>query len=99
MRWAILVIKSLGIGVLAIVLSLVTLLVAAQLYGKYVLHLGPNEAVGWDPVALFGSHWKAALLSIPVLIFLIGFGAGFWFFSRSLRQAGAIAGDKSPYHK
>jgi hypothetical protein len=71
--------------VLAIVLSIVTLFVAVQLYGKYVLRLGPNEAVGWDPTALFGSHWKVALLSIPALVFLIGFGAGFWFFSRSLR--------------
>ncbi len=85
MQWAVVAIKSLGIGVVAIVLSLVTLLVAAQLYGKYVLHVGPNEALGWDPVALFGSHWKAALLSTSVLIFLIGFSAGFWFFSRSLR--------------
>jgi len=81
MRWVILVIKCLGVGVVAIVLALVTLLVAVQLYEKYALHLGPNEALGWDPVALFGSHWKAALLSIPVLILLIGFGAGFWFFS------------------
>jgi hypothetical protein len=85
MRWAIIAIKSLGIGVLAIALALVTLLVSAQLYGKYVLHLGPNEALGWDPGALFGPHWKAALLSVPALIFLIGFGAAFWFFSRSLQ--------------
>jgi hypothetical protein len=85
MRYAILVTKSVGIGVVAIVLLIAMLLVAAQLYGKYVLHLGPNEALGWDPVALFGSHYKAALLSIPVLVFLFGFGAGFWFFSRSLR--------------
>jgi hypothetical protein len=85
MRWAILAIKSLGIGVLAIALSLVTLLIAAQLYETYVRHIGQNEALGWDPVALFGSHWKAALLSIPALIFLIGFVAAFRFFSRSLR--------------
>jgi membrane-anchored protein YejM (alkaline phosphatase superfamily) len=46
MRWVFLVAKSLAMGVLAIVLSLIVLLVTSSLYEKYVLHLGPNEAVG-----------------------------------------------------
>jgi membrane-anchored protein YejM (alkaline phosphatase superfamily) len=84
MRWVFLVAKSLATGVLAIVLSLIVLLVTSSLYDKYVLHLGPNEAMGWDPVSLFGQHWKLVLIGIPVLIFLLGCMAGFWFFDRSV---------------
>jgi len=85
MRWALVVAKSFASGLFAIVLAIVGLLVALHLYSRYVLHLGPNEQVGWDPVSLFGQHFKFVLLSIPVLIFLLGFGAGFLFFSRSVR--------------
>jgi hypothetical protein len=86
LRWAACVIKSVFAGVGALVLVVIILVVSAELYGKYVAHLGPNETLGWDPSALFGKHWKAALLSIPVLILLTGFLTGLWFFSRSLRQ-------------
>ena len=69
MRWTICVIKSVAVGFGVLLMGLVALVVASELYGKYVLRLGPNEAVGWDPVSLFGQHWKVALLGIPVLIF------------------------------
>ncbi len=85
MRWALIVVKSLAAGLAAVCLAFIGLLVALHLYGRYVLHIGPDEAVGWDPVSLFGQHWKLAVVSIPILIFLVGFGAGFWFFSRPLR--------------
>jgi len=75
MRWVFLVVNSLATGVLAIVVSLIALL---------VLHLGSNQAVGWDPVSLFGQYWKLVLIGIPVLIFLLGCMAGFWFFGRSV---------------
>jgi len=84
MRCVFLVAKSLGTGVLAIVLSLTVLLVTSYVYDKYVLHLGPSEAVGWDPVSLFGQYWKLVLIGIPVLIFLLGCMAGVWFFGRSV---------------
>ena len=96
MRWAIVVIKSFATGAFATLLALVALVVALFLYPdrytKDVLHhLGPNEQMGWDPVSLFhqlfGRHWKFVILSIPVLIFFIGFSAGFWFFSRALRPS------------
>lgn len=83
MRWVFLVVKSLATGVLAIVLVLIALLVALHLYGKYVLHLGPNQGVGWDPVSIFGPYWKVVLVGTPVLIFVLGCMAGFWLFSRS----------------
>jgi hypothetical protein len=85
MRCALVVVKSLAAGLIAICLALIGLFVVLHLYSRYVLHLGPGEAVGWDPVSLFGRHWKLAVLSIPTLIFLLGFGAGFWFFSKPLR--------------
>jgi len=84
MRWVPLLTKSFATGVLAIVLSLIALLVTLQVYGKYFLHLGPNESVGWDPVSLLGHHWKLLVLAVPVLIFLAGSVVGFLFFSRSV---------------
>jgi hypothetical protein len=86
LRWILVVIKSLAAGALAIVLVFVALTVGAELYRRYVLRLGPNEMIGCDPVSLFGHHWAFFLVGIPVLIFLVGFAAGFWFFS-TLRNA------------
>jgi len=85
MRWRLVVIKSLATGVLAIVATAIALPVTLHLYAKYVLHAPPNVAVGWDPVSLFGQHWKLVLVGTPVLIFLLGCMAGFWFFRRSMR--------------
>jgi hypothetical protein len=84
MRWILVAVTSLATGVLAVVASLIGLLVAAHLYAKYVLHFPPNLAVGWDPVSLFGQYWKLVLVGTPVLIFLLGGMAGFWFFSRAI---------------
>jgi len=86
MRWVLLAIKSLATGVFAIVVSLITLLIGLQLYAKYVLHLGPNHLVGWDPISLFGQHWKIIAIAIPLLIFLAGATAGLWFFSPRLTR-------------
>ena len=82
MRWVLVVAKSFASGLFAIVLAIIGLLVALYLYSRHVVH--PNQQVGWDPVTL-GHYWKFKLLSIPILIFLLGFGAGFLFFSKSLR--------------
>jgi len=82
MRSALLIIESLASGVLALVIFLIALLVALQLWGKYVLHLAANQGVGWDPVSLFGPYWKFAVFGIPGLVFLAGAAAGFWFFRR-----------------
>ena len=97
LRWTLVVIKSLATGLFATVLALVALIVSTELYTRYVLHLGPNEGVGWDPVSLLGWHWAFFLASIPVLIFVAGFAAGFWLFSRSLRtqQISAAAAGQS----
>ena len=84
MPWVVLALKSLATGVLAVALSLVALLVTLLFYVKYGLHAGPGEAIGWDPVAVFGPQWRIAVLAVPLLIFLVGFFAGFWFFERSL---------------
>jgi hypothetical protein len=82
MRSALLIIESLAAGVVAVVALLIALLVALQLYSKHVLHLAANQAVGWDPVSIFGPHWKFAFFGIPGLVFLIGATAGFWFFRK-----------------
>ena len=82
MRWFLVCVESLASGVLAIFASLVILVVALHLYTRYVLGIGLNQAVGWDPISLFGPHWKLALMGIPLVIFGVGSSVGFWFFSR-----------------
>jgi amino acid permease len=84
MRWALVFLESLATGVVSILVSLVVLVVALHLWTRCVLGIGPNVAVGWDPISLFGSHWKLAVMGIPAAIFAFGFGAGFWFFSKRL---------------
>ena len=69
---------------LTIVLSLALLFVPLSIYGKYVLGIGSNEAVGWDPVSLFGRYWKLGVIGIPLLIFGLGCSLGFWFLSKRL---------------
>lgn len=49
MRWLLVCIQSLASGVLAVLESLVVLVVALHFYDRYVLGIGPNQAVEWDP--------------------------------------------------
>ena len=86
MRWVLLFLGSLATGVLTIVLSLALLLVSLFIYGKYVLGITSNGAVGWDPVSLFGRYWKLGVIGIPLLIFGLGCGVGFWFLSKRLHS-------------
>jgi preprotein translocase subunit SecD len=86
MRWFLVCLESLASGVLAIFASLVILVVVLHLYTRYVLGIGPNQTVGWDPISLFGPHWKLALMGFPLLILGIGFSIAFWFFSRLVRR-------------
>jgi hypothetical protein len=56
-------------------------------YERYFLGVASNQAVGWDPVSLFGSlfwYWKLGVIGIPLLIFGLGSRLGFWFFSKRL---------------
>ena len=84
MRWALVTLQSIASGVLLVLASIVFLAIALYLYGRFVLGIGPHQAIGWDLASLFGPHWKLTLLSIPVIIFGVGFSIGFWFFSRRL---------------
>jgi len=84
MRWALITLESLAAGVFAILVSLVAVVIGLNLWARYMLGLGPRQAVGLDPISLIGPHWKLALLGIPVAIFVFGFSAGFWFFSKRL---------------
>ena len=76
MRWALVFLENLAAGVVSILVSLVVLVVVLQLWARYVLGIGRNVAVGWDPVSLFGSHWKLAVIGISAAIFAFGFSAG-----------------------
>ena len=84
MPWALIFLGSLATGVSSILLSLVVLVFALQLWSRYLPGIGSNQAVGWDPVSLFGSHWKLVVVGIAAAIFTVGFRAGFWFFSKRL---------------
>ncbi len=84
MRWILLFLGSVATGVLTIVLSLALLLASLYIYGKYALGIPSNGAVGWDPVLLFGRYWKLGVIGIPLLIFGLGCGVGFWFLSKRL---------------
>jgi hypothetical protein len=75
---------SVATGLLTIVLSLALLLVTLYIYDEYVLGISANGAVGWDPVVLFGQYWKLGVIGTPLLIFGLGCGLGFWFFSKRL---------------
>ncbi len=78
MRSVLLFFGSLAAGVLAIVLSLTLLLVSLSIYERYVLGITSNGSVGWDPISIFG-RW---VVGIPLLIFGLGCGGGFWFLSK-----------------
>ena len=80
MRSVLLFFGSLAAGVLAIVLSLALLLVSLSIYAKYVLGIASNGSVGWDPVSIYG-RW---VIGIPLLIFGLGYSAGFWFLRKRL---------------
>jgi hypothetical protein len=84
MRWVLLFLGSLATGVLTIVLSLALLLVSLSIYDRYVLWIASKEAVGWDPVSLFGRYWKLGMIGIPLFIFCLGCSVGFWFLSKRL---------------
>jgi hypothetical protein len=84
MRWILVCLGSLATGVLTIVLSLALLLLSLSVYDRYVLGIASNEAVGWDPVSLFGRYWMLGVIGIPILIFGLGCSVGFWFLSKRL---------------
>ena len=88
MRWLFVWLESLASGVLAVFAFLIILTVALRLYSRYVLGIGPDQTVfiGWDPVSLFGSYWKLALIGIPLGIFASGFTIAFWFFSKRVHR-------------
>ena len=86
MHWALTFLASLASGVFSILASLVVLVVVLHLCAGYMFGTGAHEAVGWDPVSRFGSHWKAAVVGIPAVVFAFGFSAAFWLFSK--RQHG-----------
>ena len=71
-------------SMLTIVASLVLLLASLFVYERYILGVASNQAVGWDPVSLFGRYWKLGVIGIPLLIFGLGCSLGFWFFSKRL---------------
>jgi hypothetical protein len=80
-RWLLLFLGSFATGLLTVVSSLVLLLVAVFLYGRYVLGISSNQAVAWDPAFFFG---RVGAIGIPVLIFGLGCGVGFWFLNKRL---------------
>jgi hypothetical protein len=81
MRWILLFLGSVATGVLTMVLSLTLLLVSVYIYGKYVLGISSNGVVAWDPISLFG---RVGVIGVPLLIFGLGCGVGFWFLSKRL---------------
>ncbi len=82
MRWILLFLGSVATGVLTLVLLLAVLVVSLYLYGKYALEIPSKGSIGWDPVALFGRYWKLGVFGIPLLIFGLGCGLGFWFLGK-----------------
>ena len=82
--------ETLATGVLAIILSLVVFFTGLSAYSRYALGQVSNGAVGWDVVslfgALFGQHWKLAIIGILIGIFLFGGTVGFWFFSQRVHR-------------
>lgn len=84
MRRILVCLGSLATAVLAVGLSLALVLVSLFLYGRFVLGIASNKAVGWDPVSLFGRYRKLGVIGIPLLIFGLGCGVGFWFLSKRL---------------
>jgi hypothetical protein len=80
MRWILLFLGSVATGVLTIILSLNLLLVSVSIYGKYVLGVPSNQPVAWDPMR-FG---RVGVMGVPLLIFGLGCGVGFWFLSKRL---------------
>jgi hypothetical protein len=83
MRWILVCLGSLATGILTIVLSIALLLVSLAIYNRYVLGIASNEAVGWDPVSIFGRDW---VIGVPLLIFGLGCSVGFWFLSKRLHR-------------
>ncbi|MFY9674899.1 MAG: hypothetical protein WAK13_10630 [Terriglobales bacterium] len=82
MRWILVFLGSVATGVLTIMLSLALLLVSLYVYGKRAPGTPSNASVGWDPVVLFGQYWKLGVIGIPLLIFGLGCGMGFWFLTK-----------------
>lgn len=76
MRWILVCLGSLASGVLTIMLSLALLILSLSVYDRYILGIASNEAVGWDPVSLFGRYWKLGVIGIPLLIFGLGCSVG-----------------------
>ncbi len=96
MRWALVILKSLVVGVLGTLLSLIALVTALVLYTRNALGVPPGTQVGWDVVSLFGPHWRVVLMTIPVAIFSLGFGLAFLRFSRRVPASGHRSVTRNP---
>ena len=96
MRWAWVIIKSIGSGFVALAAAFVFLGMLLTIYAWLMLPKVPENTegggeVGWDLISLI-MRWglsqhaaEAVLLGYGFLIFAIGFAIGFWHFSRPLR--------------
>jgi hypothetical protein len=80
MRWILLFLGSVATGVLTIVFSLVLLLVLLYLQGRHVVGVSSNQPVAWDPISMFGRVGHG----VPLLLFGLGCGVGFWFLNKRL---------------
>jgi hypothetical protein len=78
-RWILLFLGSVATGVLTTVSSLTLLFISIYLYGRCILKM--RGGVAWDPISLFG---RVGVVAIPLLIFGLGCGVGFWFLSKRL---------------
>jgi hypothetical protein len=81
MRWILLFFGSVATGVLTIVFSLALLLVSVHVYGKYVLGIPSDQPVAWDPNLPFA---RVVAIGVPLLLFGLGCGVGFWFLNKRL---------------
>jgi hypothetical protein len=81
MRRILLFLGSVATGVLTIVFSLVLLLVSLYLQGRHVVGVSSNQVVAWDPISLF----SRVGLGVPLLLFGLGCGVGFWFLNKRLQ--------------
>jgi len=79
-RSMLLFLGSVATGVLTIVFSLVLLLVSLYLQGRHVVGVSSNQVVAWDPISLF----SRVGLGVPLLLFGLGCGVGFWFLNKRL---------------
>jgi hypothetical protein len=81
MRWLLVCLGSLAIGMLTIIMSLLLLLVSLSIYDKYV---PSNGLVREDPVHHFAFFaLMNGVITIPAL-FVLGCFVGFWFLQKRI---------------